>query len=193
MCKCPIKVLTPKLKAGTYICGADKEYLLVPCGHCEECNLKKQNDLVFRAYYEYLSCQHDKGFVLFQTLTYSEEHVPLAGGFRFFRKKDLQKFLKRLRKKLCDAGYNVSDGQLRYLVSCEYGSKHYRPHYHFLFFVHFSIDPAVFDSLVRECWTNLDGKHRQRIGFVDRSNIEKRLVNSIYILTYIFKQVNTIH
>lgn len=190
MCKHPLTIASPKLSANTFIQGADKEKLVVPCGHCEECNHKRVNDLVFRAYHEYLDCETHKGFTLFQTLTYSEPNVPIAGGFRFFRKSDLQRFFKRLRKRLSDDGFKV-DGNLKYLVTCEYGSKHFRPHYHPLFFVKFDITPELFDSYVSECWSNLDGLYTDggKIGIVDRSSVSQRIVNSIYALQYVCKYI----
>lgn len=190
MCKHPLKVKSPKLAASTFIPGADKEFLVVPCGHCEECNHKKVNDLVFRAYYEYMSCNSVGGFVLFQTLTYSEDNVPFAGGFRFFKKSDLQKFFKRLRKSLSDDGYNV-DGNMKYLVTCEYGSKHFRPHYHPLFFVKFDISPAKFDAYVKKCWSTLGNRYVRGsyIGIVDSSDVGTRVVNSIYALQYVCKYI----
>ena len=196
MCKSPIKVRSPKLAAGTFIQGVDKEFLCVPCGHCEECQEKKRNDLLFRMYYEYLSTETCKklygyGFSLFQTLTYNEVNVPVYDGFRFFRKSDLQLFMKRLRKRLSDDGYDVKDGSLKYVITCELGSKHFRPHYHVNFFVKFNIKPEVFDAYVRLCWSTLGTKYSKmgEIGFVDRSYVGQRIINSIAALRYVSKYI----
>lgn len=190
MCRCPIKVRSPKFGAGTYIAGADKEFLFVPCGHCPECNNKRVNDLVFRAYHEFLHTLSVGGFTLMQTLTYSELNVPIAGGFRFFRKSDLQKFMKRLRKRLTDDGYDIN-GRLKYLITSEYGEKKYRPHYHPVFFVTFDIDPNLFDSYVADAWCNLGSQYvcGGSIGRVDISSTHKRLVNSVYGIQYVCKYI----
>lgn len=190
MCRCPIKIRSPKFGAGTYIAGADKEMLCVPCGHCPECNLKRVNDLVFRAYHEFCHTLSVGGFTLMQTLTYSEMNVPIAGGFRFFRKSDLQKFLKRLRKRLTDDGYDIN-GRLKYLITSEYGEKKFRPHYHPLFFVSFDIDPNLFDSYVADAWCNMNKDYVKggNIGIVDSSDTQKRIINSVYGIQYVCKYI----
>lgn len=193
MCKNPIKVKNPRLKAGTFIKGVDKEFLVVPCGHCEECNSQRTKDLEFRAYYEYLRTKSLSGFTIFNTFTYSEENIPRSGGFGFFCKRDLQLFLKRLRKRLSDDMYNV-DGNLRYLITSEYGEERNRPHYHPLFFVTIpNITPQEFDAYCTDCWHNLGTPYTNEtvIGFTDRKDVALRVVNSIhgikYICKYIFK------
>jgi hypothetical protein len=63
----------------------------------------------------------DKCFV---TLTFSDEHLPAD---RSIRPRDLQLWIKRLRKQL---GHN----RVRYFACGEYGEKGLRPHYHALLF-----------------------------------------------------------
>jgi len=67
----------------------------------------------------------------FVTLTYRNEEVPKSpNGFRTLSKPDVQKFFKRLRKKI--AGNNRSD--IRYYAAGEYGPRTFRPHYHLIIF-----------------------------------------------------------
>lgn len=58
----------------------------------------------------------------FLTLTYDEESIPS----QFIIKEDFQKFMKRLRSKTFK--------KIRYMVSYEYGTKKFRPHFHALLF-----------------------------------------------------------
>lgn len=97
-----------------------KTGISVPCGKCSSCLANKRSEWVFRLKQEYLSSD----FSLFVTLTYDDEHLPLDLSVS---KKDIQLFLKRLRKK-----YPSRD--IRYFVVAEYGDHTFRPHYHGLFF-----------------------------------------------------------
>lgn len=58
------------------------------------------------------------------TLTYDDEHLPVDGLLNY---RDVQLFHKRLRKL-------ISPQKLRFFVSCEYGDKKGRPHYHDIIF-----------------------------------------------------------
>lgn len=60
----------------------------------------------------------------FVTLTYDDEHMPEGGTLV---PRDLQLFLKRLRKKL-------APHKIRYFAVGEYGEQTFRPHYHLALF-----------------------------------------------------------
>lgn len=105
MCSHPIR-----LKSGLY----------VPCGHCKACYLKQTYDWAHRIMVEAQS--HRESCVI--TLTYAPDHLP---GDNMIHYEDVQAFLKRFRERL-------SPRKIRYFVSCEYGDKHGRPHYHFICF-----------------------------------------------------------
>jgi hypothetical protein len=60
----------------------------------------------------------------FITLTYNDEHLPENWSID---KKEMQKFIKRLRKK-------YPDKDIRYLYCGEYGEENKRPHYHVCLF-----------------------------------------------------------
>lgn len=59
----------------------------------------------------------------FLTLTFNDEHLPLTNSVD---KRDLQLFMKRLRKRL--------RVPVRFFACGEYGTKNYRPHYHMILF-----------------------------------------------------------
>ena len=132
------------------------DFVQIPCGKCIGCRLDyaKQwaNRIMLEAQY------HDDAY--FVTLTYDDEHVPRSWSTDpetgeacqslTLRKRDVQLFMKRLRKwqdGLVDTKYqvynkNVSDSsaslvssqRIRYFLSGEYGSRTFRPHYHAIIF-----------------------------------------------------------
>lgn len=109
----------------------DKEELpvLVPCGKCIPCLTSKRHEWVIRLEEEF---KYSKS-AQFITLTYDEKHIRTDYSLC---KKDLQDFMKRLRKR---DGTN----KIRYYATGEYGSRTGRPHYHILLFntePHYAID-----------------------------------------------------
>jgi len=67
----------------------------------------------------------------FLTLTYDRKNLPAStDGRPTLRKKDVQLFVKRLRK----AHSGNRKGNIRYVLCGEYGSRYGRPHYHMLLF-----------------------------------------------------------
>lgn len=86
----------------------------LPCGKCQPCLINKRNTWTTRLLLE--DTQHDKS--CFITLTYNDENLPNE-----LRKKDCQKWLKRVRK-----SYHPS--KIRYYICGEYGENTQRPHYH---------------------------------------------------------------
>ena len=119
MCTHPITIYN----RGTFIneCGSHL-YQNVPCGNCEECQSQKYSDWLVRSYYHFKSmCEGNNwAFGFTDTLTYNEEHLPVKYGIAHFSKRDIQLFLKRLRKNLEYSGYDVA-GNLSYWLTCEYG------------------------------------------------------------------------
>lgn len=87
----------------------------VPCGKCYECLIQKSNEWAYRVCLE----AKDKPACMI-TLTYNEESLPDGQAVS---KAELQKFIKRLRKK-------ISPCAIKYFGCGEYGKKFSRPHYH---------------------------------------------------------------
>lgn len=95
----------------------------VPCGKCPECTARRASHWSFRLMQEHkvsMSAQ-------FVTLTYDTKYVPISPrGFMTLNRRDVQLFMKRLRKD--------NTNKLKYYCVGEYGSKTWRPHYHMLLF-----------------------------------------------------------
>lgn len=95
------------------------EPLELPCGRCIGCRLRRSRDWSVRCMAE--AKLHKQ--TCFITLTYNNANLPDNGTLV---KKDVQDFLKRLRKNL---GVKV-----RYYMCGEYGTLNSRPHYHICLF-----------------------------------------------------------
>lgn len=75
MCKRPISLRNPST-AWNYL--NDTVHITVPCGHCSDCENKSRFDWQVRVYYEYLRCHDIGGFTVYATMTYDDQHLPLA-------------------------------------------------------------------------------------------------------------------
>lgn len=91
----------------------------VPCGQCIGCRLEHSRQWATRCVFE--ATQHR--YNSFITLTYDDLHLPPDGSLV---KRDMQLFMKRLRKKFGDG--------IRFFGCGEYGSQLQRPHYHIIIF-----------------------------------------------------------
>lgn len=160
----------------------------VPCGHCIGCRLDKSREWADRMM---LELDHSKTAV-FVTLTYDDLHVPVSmyndDGVPFFTldKRDVQLFLKRLRKYF----YGKS---IRYYLAGEYGDKTNRPHYHAILFgldlsdfrdrVHFGSNPFgqpyYTSSTLERLWSN---------GFVSLAPVSWQ--TCAYVARYVTKKLN---
>lgn len=167
-CLKPIR-LTKNLSPVLYPDGLE-----VPCGKCLHCRKQYARQWSTRLYHE-LS-YHEKS--CFITLTYSDENVPVNEETRFMtlRKKDLQKFFKRLRKRL-------DNRRLKYYACGEYGTSTQRPHYHIIIYgVGLSDDDraAVMDSWKLCDWKNSTIR-KKAFGLVETRSIQ-------YVASYIDKK-----
>lgn len=100
----------------------------IPCGKCIGCRLDYSRQWADRCMLEAQYHKHN----IFLTLTYDNEHLPPCrdgSPVHSLRKRDLQLFMKRLRKKF-------GDQTIRFYACGEYGSsaKSFRPHYHLILF-----------------------------------------------------------
>lgn len=105
-----------KFKVDNYDLDIGNYDVTIPCGKCPECLVEYSKEWAFRimceAEYHVESC--------FVTLTYAVNPTSLV-------KSDLQKFLKRLRRKL-------EPLRIKFFACGEYGSHGKRPHYHAIIF-----------------------------------------------------------
>lgn len=97
-----------------------RQPIKLPCGKCDGCRIDRSRQWATRCFLE-ASLHNENCFV---TLTYRPEFLPKNGTLI---KRDLQLFLKRLRRKF---GQKI----IRYFACGEYGEKKMRPHYHICIF-----------------------------------------------------------
>lgn len=95
------------------------EAIEVPCGKCLACLSKKSDEWAMRMQQESISYNYGMNGA-FITLTYNADNLPDNYSLR---KKDLQNFFKRLRKK-------IGNRKIKYFACGEYGTIGKRPHYH---------------------------------------------------------------
>lgn len=121
----------------------------VPCGKCLDCRKQYQNEWIFRL------TQEAKRSVCpcFVTLTYNNENLPVGVDectgelLSYVCKRDVQLFLKRLRKN----GGKLME-KMRYFAVSEYGSKYNRAHYHLIIIAPNLTSAADLDKLVVKSW-----------------------------------------
>lgn len=109
----------------------------IPCGRCLGCKLDQANMWATRLYME-TKCWNKCCFV---TLTYRPKDLPInENGLPTLVKKDIQDFMKRLRKHYQGADTwihpikNIEENPIRYFCCGEYGDEKGRPHYHLALF-----------------------------------------------------------
>lgn len=126
--------------------------LKLPCGKCPEC---------CKDYYTMWATRGSRELArwdssLFVTLTYDNDHLPPDNSLR---KKDVQDFLKRLKKRFGSSKSNP----IRQIYCGEYGSLTKRPHYHVILFNVDFVDKTPFrktekgdqvfvSKVLRELW-----------------------------------------
>jgi len=104
------------------------EPIKLPCGQCVGCRLERSRQWAIRMVHE--AKMHDRNCVV--TLTYNEANLP---SDRSLVKRDLQLFMKRLRKEFGNG--------IRFYACGEYGENTKRPHYHVCLF-NFDFDDKRF-------------------------------------------------
>lgn len=90
----------------------------VPCGRCVGCRLERSRQWAIRCVHE-SSLHQENSFV---TLTYRDEELTWGDQRPTLVPRDLQLFMKRLRKKYGSG--------IRFFACGEYGERYGRPHYH---------------------------------------------------------------
>lgn len=137
--------------------------IFVPCTKCISCRISYTREWSVRLMNEY---ETSNGKACFITLTYSNENLPSDLSLH---KDELQRFFKRLRKKL-------GEHKIKYYACGEYGDKNHRPHYHAIIF-NLSIMDAFL--LLPDIWTK---------GFFD---IQPVFYESCkYVTGYVMKKYN---
>lgn len=111
------------------------EFLFLPCGRCVGCRRDRAKAWALRCTLEDQAHAH----TAFTTLTYDNAHLPPT-----LQKRDLQLFLKRLRK-------NATGRTIRFFASGEYGEHTRRPHYHAILF---GLSATADSQLVQNAWVH---------------------------------------
>ncbi|QXP07944.1 MAG: replication initiator protein [Arizlama microvirus] len=161
--------------------------LEVPCGKCLACRIAKRREWTLRLL-------HETGFhenSIFVTLTYSDEHLPfkkniqaerdLEYGFQPYPtlvKRDLQLFIKRLRKAL-------GKKKIKYYACGEYGDLTQRSHYHLILF-NLSLK-EIDKSYIMDNWPycdwNIPAIRKNSFGMAETHSIQ-------YVAQYIDKKLS---
>ncbi len=156
--------------------GLSRIWMDLPCGKCAECLEMKKTERYFRTYMQIQDTLSKGGFVLFDTLTYDDDHVPHISDqysvdsqydFTCFNPEHFRSFMGKLRKRLKRKGINADEDHLKYLFVSEYGTSDqpwrdkfgflhnptHRPHYHVLFFSTDShLGPETLSWYISQCW-----------------------------------------
>lgn len=112
----------------------------INCGQCIACRVNHAREWAERCYLEYN--EHESSY--FITLTYDDEHLIYNNGVATLSKRDIQLFIKRVRK-WCES---VGKPSPRYFCCGEYGEQFFRPHYHCILF-NIEFDDLLFYKRVK--------------------------------------------
>lgn len=161
-----------------------RDYFLVPCGKCVGCRMDYSREWADRMTME--SMLYDKDKMIFLSLTYDDEHLPIGeSGKAVLKPKDLQDFMKRLRIR---AERETGQQNLRFYGCGEYGSTTGRPHYHVIiyglevfdkkpFFINKMFQQIYISDWLADIWGN---------GLVSFGNVEWR--SCAYVARYVMKK-----
>lgn len=178
--------------------------VMARCGKCASCQQNKSAEWSFRAFKHAEDCFCRGGYVLFDTLTYSDKYVPRLSNYSdfslltpsedymCFSSEDLRLFHVNLRKRLRKLGFEK--GVYSYFCATEYGTseKHtHRPHYHLLFYVYEPVPPLVFSELVAKAWKfgRTDGVPWKSRTYVNSNIFRSLAVGSRRVVNYVTKYV----
>lgn len=114
----------------------------------------------------------------FITLTYEDRYCPQTYFGETLCKKDVQNFIKRLRKK-CEPG-------IKYFLVGEYGSKTERPHYHAIIFNIIPRSGSISD-VIGNAWSIYNSNNRtyRKIGMVHFGNVTIKSIS--YTAKYVMQ------
>ena len=134
----------------------------MPCGKCPDCLRARSESWACRLVCELQSGWQSKAFI---TLTYDELNYPARG----LDKKQVQRFLKRLRKQI--------NCRFKYFLCGEYGGRTLRGHYHAILFA--DCPDEVLRQAVSRCWP---------YGFKDYDS-DVNFKNCAYTARYVDKKI----
>lgn len=136
----------------------------LPCGQCIGCRLDYSREWANRLILELQD--HDPDDCWFVTLTYDNDHIVdlcrSEKGFYSLNKRDLQLFMKRLRR-------SIEPAKVRFYAVGEYGGHTLRPHFHLI----------LFNAPLAQ-WS-MEQLHKSAIGYVYQSS---ELLNGLWPFGY---------
>jgi len=154
--------------------GIPNTEMYIPCGQCIGCRLERSRQWAMRCVEE--AKTHEKN--CFVTLTYNDENKPKDNSLC---KRDLQLFIKRLRKEY--------GSKIRFYGCGEYGEKNQRPHYHLCIFNHDFDDKYLW--MVRDNVQLFRSPSLQKLWKYGFSTIgEVTFESAAYVARYVMKKVN---
>lgn len=161
--------------------GRESANLSIPCGRCIGCKTRRAQEWAVRAVHE--TRYHHRS--IFATLTYDEKHLPKD---RQLQPRDLQLFLKKLRKAAATGRPHIVGDRLRYLACGEYGDQTLRPHYHAILFGLSFDDERVATAKLMQSPTlsSLWGKGTVNYG-------EVTAASAAYVAGYTTKSMGRVH
>lgn len=166
MCTSPMRIKNPD-----YDFYDSSLYIEVPCGKCMECKLNYTKQWAMRVMHE-LQYYSNSCFI---TLTYDDDKLPYGWNKEKFPldKRELQKFFKRLRKRL------GNNHKIKYFACGEYGGKFGRPHFHAIILNWFPNDTDKYGNskILTELWP---------FGFVKVGTVNYN--SARYVASYIVKK-----
>lgn len=192
-CYYPIEAWRPDPESGSKsmilsykasLCRSTTADLLLPCGQCIGCRLKRASHWATRNVHEAQMHEHSS----FLTLTYNDEFLPMDRGHAVLRYRDFQLFMKRLRRRF-GAG-------VRHFTCGEYGPLNWRPHFHSLVYgVHFD-DRQVFkvsprgdklyvSKILDSLW--IDAKSGKSLGYASIGDVSYESAG--YVARYTTKKI----
>lgn len=143
--------------------------MIVPCGRCIPCKVRRSSEMAMRCVHEMDSYTDN----VFLTLTYDDDNLPIDCKVS---KRDLQLFIKRLRKQL-------EPRRIKYYACGEYGEKDNRPHYHLILFnvgigdfKPFTLNGKIYYK--SDCWD---------YGLIHLGEVNYR--SARYVAKYMYKQL----
>lgn len=178
----------------------------IKCGKCFECREMKRDEYIYRAYWEAKYTWKNNGYIIFDTLTYTDEHLPhindfiknSAGlqNFSCFNNKHYIDFVKRLRIYI-HRKYGKHH-HIRLFTAGEYGTSEngtHRPHYHILLFYYNdicagNIEPTTMSWLIHSKWNKgrTDGVlERGPYNFLKERCFENETTHELNVVRYIAK------
>lgn len=187
MCENPIYIRNNTKKFNSML---TKVGFHVPCGKCPSCVAAMRDEWFLRAFAEYQEFKEKGGRVFFPTNTYDTKSLPVFNpktgrlrhgddkeGIKCFSKRDVQAYLKKLRKKF----ENLGIIGIKYLVCSEYGMSEngtHRPHYHCLIYIpQCDLTTSAIENILDDSWN---------FGFTFFSEKGSE-VNSINAILYVSK------